>query len=173
MEADLGPVAQSKLVADVRTKPDHMANPLIEPVHPNLRPLRLATTTGLRVQMDVHPVKGRCLFALEPVVGGTFIMQDPCLRVGKEETAFLDVTALWLHLFASADPMNDDVFLPCGLSALMAHSARPTCRVDVDWPTATLTVTTLRDVQVGEELTHDYNALDPKRPWFFGDGVIP
>lgn len=143
---------------DTPTPPDEPPESVVEPVL-WMPPTRLVGGTRgipvvVRVPREAHHW-GRCVFAEADILEGTEIFRDPCLRVRGVDAELVDKTGLWLHVFQS--PNDNDIYLPCGLSALLAHSDNPNCLVEVSSDTSMCTVHADRRILAGEMLTHDYN----------------
>ncbi|MCL6609759.1 MAG: SET domain-containing protein-lysine N-methyltransferase [Geminicoccaceae bacterium] len=127
------------------------------PVRPSRR---LVVRGGDRLlQLRAIPGKGRGVFARRPIPAGRLLCRCPTLRLGFEDCARLNETALAKHFFTGDGP-EFEAWLALGLLTLVNHGRPP----NADWryvdggPLGCLVeLVAVRPIAAGEEITIDYN----------------
>jgi len=104
--------------------------------------------------------KGRGVVTTRAIKKGVEVEASPVIRLKKRDT--LDrKTVLSDYPFEWDDPPYVQAF-PLGFAGLLNHSDTPNCKIESDIDGEVLCITTLRNVEPGEELTWNYG-IDP---WF-------
>jgi hypothetical protein len=112
--------------------------------------------------------KGRGVFTTEPITAFTTIEIAPVIVVNALEREKLEQTLLFDYIFEwGADGKMAAVAL--GYISIYNHSNTPNCSYEMDFEHQTITITTLQNVEVGEELFINY--MCPEGPsndpvWF-------
>jgi len=112
-----------------------------------------------RLEIRSNPVKGRGIFAREPIAPGTLIQAAPVIVVPATQCPLLDRTILHDYYFHwDGDPDGDGRgAMALGLVALCNHSRRPNARVRRNFAQDTLDLVALVPIGAGDEVTIDYN----------------
>lgn len=112
-----------------------------------------------RLEIRSHPVKGRGIFAREPIAAGAPIEAAPVIIVPAEQCPLLDRTILHDYYFHwDGDPDGEGRgVVALGLVALCNHSRRPNARVRRNLAQETLDLLALAPIAAGDEVTIDYN----------------
>jgi SET domain-containing protein len=123
----------------------------------SLNDLRPSLSNRLEIRSD--PIKGRGIFACEPIAAGTLIEAAPVIIVPAEQCPLLDRTILHDYYFHwDGDPDGDGRgAVALGLVALCNHSRRPNARVRRNLAQDTLDLVALSSIAAGDEVTIDYN----------------
>lgn len=111
----------------------------------------------------VAPLKGRCLFAAEPVRQGELIEAAPVVIFSADEARLIDRTPLFDYYFRWEGDINDggSGAIAFGLVSLCSHSPRPNAIVRPNYRDNTLELYATVDITTGEEITIRYCSL-----WF-------
>jgi hypothetical protein len=119
----------------------------------------LGLTPSNRLEIRSDPVKGRGIFAREPIAAGTLIEGAPVIIVPAEQCPLLDRTILHDYYFHwDGDPDdNGRGAVALGLVALCNHSRRPNARARRNLAQDTLDLVALSPISAGDEVTIDYN----------------
>jgi SET domain-containing protein len=120
---------------------------------------RLQPRADHRLEIRDHAVKGRGIFAREPIAAGALIEAAPVIIVPAEQCPLLDRTILHDYYFHwDGDPDGEGRgAVALGLVALCNHSRRPNARVRRNLAQETLDLLALAPIAAGEEVTIDYN----------------
>jgi SET domain-containing protein len=102
------------------------------------------------VSLKESPGQGRGVFAEEPISADSLILVEPVLMLSDDETLQLEVLSHYLF------QMGDSMAIGLGVSTFMNHSGNPNVRVNRLIDRELLEYYALRDIMVGEELTHRY-----------------
>jgi SET domain-containing protein len=97
--------------------------------------------------------KGRGVFALSPIKGGSVVEHSPFIRISTASYSILSYTNLYNYFFY--DPENEDgVVVGLGYSSLYNHAKKPNC----DWHVTDdgLLIVSNRDIKKDEEITLNY-----------------
>ena len=123
----------------------------------SLNDLRPSLSNHLEIRSD--PIKGRGIFACEPIAAGTLIEAVPIIIVPAEQCPLLDRTILHDYYFHwDGDPDGEGRgAVALGLVALCNHSRRPNARVRRNLAQDTLDLVALSPIAAGDEVTIDYN----------------
>lgn len=112
--------------------------------------------------------RGRGVFTTALIPANTIIEIAPVIVVSATEREKLEQTLLYDYIFEwGADRKMAGVAL--GYISIYNHSNGPNCSYDMDFDHETITITTLLDIKVGEELFINY--MCPEGPsadpvWF-------
>jgi SET domain-containing protein len=122
-----------------------------------LDPLQPRPNDRLEIRSD--PVKGRGVFACEPIAAGALIEAAPVIIVPPEQCPLLDRTILHDYYFHwDGDPDGEGRgAVALGLVALCNHSRRPNARVRRNLAQETLDLLASAPIAAGDEVTIDYN----------------
>jgi uncharacterized protein len=112
-----------------------------------------------RLEIRSDPIKGRGIFAREPLAAGALIEAAPVIIVPAEQCPLLDRTILHDYYFHwDGDPEGEGRgVVALGLVALCNHSRRPNARVRRNLVQQTLDLIALAPIAAGDEVTIDYN----------------
>ena len=119
----------------------------------------LLPRTNDRLEIRSDPLKGRGVFAREPIAAGAQIEAAPVIIVPAEQCRLLDRTILHDYYFHwDGDPDGEGRgAVALGLVALCNHSRRPNARVRRNLAQDTLDLLALAPIAAGHEVTIDYN----------------
>jgi hypothetical protein len=120
---------------------------------------RLRPGPNNRVEIRSDPIKGRGVFACEPIGAGAVIEAAPVIVVPGDQCTVLDRTILHDFYFHwDGDPDGDGSgAVALGLVTLCNHSRRPRARVRRNLAQGTLDLIALARIEAGDEITIDYN----------------
>ena len=121
-----------------------------------------------RLEIRNDPLKGRGVFAREPIAAGTVIEAAPVIVVPAAQRQLLDLTILHDYYFSwDVDPAGEESgAVALGLISLCNHSRRPRARVRRNVAQGTLDLVALVPIGAGDEVTIDYNCP----LWFAAQG---
>jgi SET domain-containing protein len=116
---------------------------------------------------------GRGVFTMEPIPSGTVVELSPVIVMDATSRALLDRTPLHDYIFEwGVDKAQCCMAL--GYVPLYNHACPSNCEYEMDYADMTITVTAMRDIEAGEELTINYNGdFDDARPVWFEDLGTP
>jgi SET domain-containing protein len=108
--------------------------------------------------------RGRGVFASETIPAGTVIEISPILELSPTERKEVEKTILYNYIFE----WKDGACIALGYLSLYNHAYNANCDYEMEYETDTMSITTLRDIEKGEELFINYNAIpDDATPiWF-------
>jgi SET domain-containing protein len=109
--------------------------------------------------------KGRGVFAQKRFLQDEIIEQVPVVVIPAPEVAFLDKTVLGNYYY---DWEGQGAAIALGLSSLINHSYQPNAYYVKKFAQQELDLIAYRDIEVGEEITANYNGSpDNQTPiWF-------
>jgi hypothetical protein len=113
------------------------------------------------------PNRGRGVFATEAIQINTTIEIAPVIVLTKEHRTLVEQTLLYDYIFEwGADHTSAAVAL--GYVSIYNHTIYPNCVYEMDYENETISIITIKDIKVGEELFINYNAeIDQESPvWF-------
>ena len=111
-----------------------------------------------RLEIRSNPIKGRGIFAGEPIAAGTLIEAAPVIIVPAEQCPLLDRTILHDYYFQWDNfDRSGRGAVPLGLVALCNHSRRPNARVRRNLAQDTLDLVATAPIAAGDEVTIDYH----------------
>jgi SET domain-containing protein len=115
------------------------------------------------------PRMGRGVFTDNPIPEGSIVEVSPVVAMDASARGLLDRTPLHDYIFE----WGEDRTLCCmalGYVPLYNHACPSNCEYEMDYAEMTITVTAMRDIPAGEELTINYNGdFDDARPVWFQD----
>ncbi len=112
---------------------------------------------------------GRGVFTSEPIPRGTIVEISPVIVMGPEDRILLDKTPLHDYIFEWGDDRSR-CCMAMGYVPVYNHASPSNCEYEMDYEDDTITVTTVRDIEAGEELFINYNGdWDDQRPVWFED----
>ncbi|MGH7060636.1 MAG: SET domain-containing protein [Stellaceae bacterium] len=111
------------------------------------------------LEIREHPVRGRGIFAREPIAAGSLIEAAPVIVIPVHQCRTLDRTVMHDYYFHwDGDPDGEGRgALALGLVSLCNHSAQPRARVVRNFERRTLDLVALSAIEESEEVTIDYN----------------
>jgi uncharacterized protein len=124
------------------------------------RPLKdLRPSLGNSLEIRSDPMRGRGIFAREPIAAGMLLEAAPVIIVPAEQCRLLDRTILHDYYFHwDGDPDGDGRgAVALGLVALCNHARRPNARARRNLAQDTLDLVALSSIAAGDEVTIDYN----------------
>lgn len=122
------------------------------------------TASSLRTYVDVSPLGGRGVFALEPIRAGDVVEVAPVMVVAAAEIEALNRTSLRDHWYGWGE--DGDAAVGLGHASLYNHSDDPTLEYAAHEVIDALVMTARRDIWPGEELTIDYTGGGVNELWF-------
>ena len=113
------------------------------------------------------PNRGRGVFATEAIQMNTTIEIAPVIVLTKEHRIIVEQTLLYDYIFEWGED-HKSAAVALGYVSIYNHSIHPNCVYEMDYENDRISIITIKDIQVGEELFINYNAeVDPESPvWF-------
>ncbi|MCB0698232.1 MAG: SET domain-containing protein-lysine N-methyltransferase [Chitinophagales bacterium] len=113
--------------------------------------------------------KDRGVFTTEPIPANTVIEESPVIVMTATEKELLDKTLLHDYIFHWEPSAGDKgCCMALGYVPLYNHSPTANCEHSMNYEDDTIIIKTIRDIEVGEELTinymGDWNSKEPV--WF-------
>jgi uncharacterized protein len=119
------------------------------------------------------PLGGNGVFATKRIPANTIIEISPVLVFNRTERQHVEATLLYNYIFEWGDD-HTLAALGLGYISLYNHSYTANCDYDMDYETATMTIATVKDIAVGEELCINYNGqTNNDTPVWFNTTDIP
>lgn len=111
--------------------------------------------------------KGKGVFTNENIAAGKAVEESPVIVMGAEDRVNLDKTLLHDYIFAWGEK-KDKCCVALGFVSMYNHSYHSNCEYFMDFEKETIEIKTVRNINVGEELTINYNGdwNDKKKIWF-------
>ena len=111
--------------------------------------------------------RGRGVFTTEPIDAETIIEISPVLVLSKDDRAKAEETMLFNYVFEWGEAYEMGA-LGMGYISIYNHSYQSNCYYEMDFENELMTIKTLRQIDAGEELFINYNAVpDDTTPiWF-------
>lgn len=111
--------------------------------------------------------KGRAVFTKESIPANTIIEESPVIVMKKEDRVHLDKTLLHDYIFEWGE-QKDKCCMALGYLPIYNHSYKSNCEYFMNFEDDTIQIKSIRDIEVGEELTINYNGNwnDGKKVWF-------
>jgi len=112
--------------------------------------------------------KGRGIFAGENIPMGAIVETSPVIVMTAEERLLLDKTLLHDYIFEWKPDGQALCCMAQGYISVYNHSYTSNCEYFMDYENETITIKTVREIELGEELTINYNGdWDDATPvWF-------
>lgn len=115
------------------------------------------------------PRKGRGVFTDAPIPAGTIVEVSPVVVMDAAARGLLDRTPLHDYIFEWGVDRSS-CCMALGYVPVYNHACPSNCEYEMDYDGMTITVTSMRDILAGEELTINYNGdFDDARPVWFQD----
>ena len=113
------------------------------------------------------PSRGRGVFTTEAIAMGTTIEIAPVIVLTKEHRIIVEQTLLYDYIFEWGED-HKSAAVALGYVSIYNHTIHPNCVYEMDYENETISIITLKDIKVGEELFINYNAeVDQESPvWF-------
>ena len=111
--------------------------------------------------------RGRGVFTTEVIEAGTTIEIAPVIVFDATERVDLEKTKLYNYIFEWGEDYTGAA-VGLGYVSIYNHANQANCKYEMDFENEQMSIVTLRDIQVGEELYINYNAdNDSEQPvWF-------
>jgi len=110
------------------------------------------------------PNRGRGVFTTESITKGTVIEIAPVIVMNAADRINLEKTLLYDYIFEWGEDQKSAA-VGLGYISIYNHAKQPNCIYEMDFEFETITIKTIKDIEVGEELFINYNADE--------DGVDP
>ena len=113
------------------------------------------------------PSRGRGVFTTEAIAKGSTIEIAPVIVMDKIQRVKLEETLLYDYIFEWGED-HQSAAIGLGYISIYNHAIEPNCRYDMDYEAQTISISTTRKIEVGEELFINYNAegAEEKPVWF-------
>ena len=113
------------------------------------------------------PNRGRGVFTTKPIAKGTVIEIAPVLVVDNIQRTKLEETLLYDYIFEWGDD-HKSAAIGLGYVSIYNHAIEPNCSYDMDYEQETITIKTIKHIDIGQELFINYNAegAEEKPVWF-------
>ncbi len=113
------------------------------------------------------PNRGRGVFATEAIQLNTTIEIAPVIVLTKEHRIIVEQTLLYDYIFEWGED-HKSAAVALGYVSIYNHKIHPNCVYEMDYENETISIITIKDIKVGEELFINYNAeVDQESPvWF-------
>ena len=113
------------------------------------------------------PNRGRGVFATEAIQMNTTIEIAPVIVLTKEHRIIVEQTLLYDYIFEWGED-HKSAAVALGYVSIYNHTIHPNCVYEMDYENDRISIITIKDIKVGEELFINYNAeVDEESPvWF-------
>lgn len=113
------------------------------------------------------PNRGRGVYATEAIQMNTTIEIAPVIVLTKEHRIIVEQTLLYDYIFEWGED-HKSAAVALGYVSIYNHTIHPNCVYEMDYENETISIITIKDIKVGEELFINYNAeVDQESPvWF-------
>jgi len=113
------------------------------------------------------PKRGRGVFATERISMNTTIEIAPVIVLSKEDRQIVEQTLLYDYIFEWGEDQKLAA-VALGYVSIYNHAVHPNCSYDMNEEDQTISIITLKDIEIGEELFINYNAEteDASPVWF-------
>ena len=117
---------------------------------------------------DASPEKGRGIFTKEPLTEGSIVENSPVVVMDAAARKLLDQTLLHDYIFEWQPEGQALCCMAMGYLPLYNHAYNSNCEYEMDYPSHSMSIKAMRDIEAGEELTINYNGDwdDAKPVWF-------
>lgn len=111
--------------------------------------------------------KGRGVFTQERIAANTIIEIAPTIVLSEKERKTIEKTKLHDYVFAWGRKTSKGA-IALGYVSIYNHSQPSNCEYTMDFENELIYIKTVRDIQMNEELTINYNGNfdDPSGVWF-------
>jgi SET domain-containing protein len=103
------------------------------------------------------PNRGRGVFATEAIQMNTTIEIAPVIVLTKEHRIIVEQTLLYDYIFEWGEDQKSAA-VALGYVSIYNHTIHPNCVYEMDYENETISIITIKDIKVGEELFINYNA---------------
>ncbi|MCK9402289.1 MAG: SET domain-containing protein [Chitinophagaceae bacterium] len=112
--------------------------------------------------------RGRGVFTTVAIAANTVIEISPVLVLSTKDRKQVEKTVLFDYIFEWGPVKEKKACIALGYLSLYNHAYDANCDYEMDFDTELMTIKTVRDIQKGEELFINYNAVaDDATPiWF-------
>jgi uncharacterized protein len=119
------------------------------------------------------PDRGRGVFTSDPLPAGKVIEISPVIVMSREERILLDQTLLHDYIFIWGRK-ELECCVALGYVSVYNHDYYSNAEYEMNFAEATIRITTVRDINRGEEIFINYNGTwnDQKPVWFDTGGGI-
>ncbi|MFY7965883.1 MAG: SET domain-containing protein [Chitinophagaceae bacterium] len=117
--------------------------------------------------VTVSPNRGRGVFTSEKIAANTVVEISPVLVFPVKEVPDAEKTLLFNYFFEWGTKKKKRA-LGMGYISMYNHSYNSNCDYEMDYDYETIKITTVKDIEAGEELFINYNAnpIDTTPVWF-------
>ena len=117
--------------------------------------------------IDFVEKKGKGVFTNEIIPANQVIELSPVIVMKKDDRIHLDKTLLHDYIFEWGEK-KDQCCMALGFIPIYNHSYQSNCEYFMDYDEETIFIKTVRIIEVGEELTINYNGdwNDTTEVWF-------
>jgi uncharacterized protein len=111
--------------------------------------------------------KGRGVFATENITANTLIEIAPVLVLSENERLLAEKTILHDYIFEWGENAQE-ACIGLGYISIYNHAIHYNCAYQMDFNALTISITTVKNIQAGEELFINYNPIgeEEKPVWF-------
>ena len=112
--------------------------------------------------------KGRGVFTKTALPADTVVESSPVIVMDAQARSLLDQTLLHDYIFEWQPDGQSLCCMALGYLSLYNHAYYSNCEYFMDYPSHTMSIKAVRDIEAGEELTINYNGdWDDTAPvWF-------
>ena len=112
--------------------------------------------------------KGRGVFTYENIPSNVVIEESPVIVMSAADRIHLDKTLLHDYIFEWQPEGQTLCCMALGNIPIYNHSYQSNCEYYMDYEQQTMSIKTVREISVGEELTINYNGdWDNEKPLWF------
>jgi len=113
------------------------------------------------------PSRGRGVYTTATIAADTVIEIAPVIVVDKIQRVKLEETLLYDYIFEWGED-HQSAAIGLGYISIYNHAIEPNCRYDMDYEAQTISIRTIKKIEIGEELFINYNAegAEEKPVWF-------
>ena len=111
--------------------------------------------------------RGRGIFTVSKIPANTIVEISPVLVLSEKDRKLAEKTMLYDYIFEWGKRRKKGC-VALGYLSIYNHSYNANCTYDMDFVAELMTITTVKDIEKGEELFLNYNAeADDQTPiWF-------
>jgi len=112
--------------------------------------------------------KGRGMYTSKRIKAGTIIEVAPVIVMTAEERLLVDQTILYNYIFEWQPGEEKQCCMALGNIPIYNHSYSSNCEYYMEYEKYEMYITTVADIEPGEELTINYNGTwnDATKVWF-------
>ncbi len=111
--------------------------------------------------------KGRGVYTTEKIKAGTTIEISPVIVLSQKDRKSIEESLLYHYIFEWGNNKKKGA-LGMGYISMYNHNYDANCAYEMDYDASTMEIRTVKDIQAGEELYINYNAVpdDKTALWF-------